>query len=176
MGPSVGLDEFEARREALDTGCPLSPLVERVVPPTEEVGGGVAPHIGDEGEGEEEKEEDEDEEEDSDTHFKRKRKDTSSRGAPKKKKKKAAIKIIQSSFARHTVALGAPFVEQEGVPLYILVAISFVVNLLEIGELTGEIALMLVSGKGGLIFLHFHSSHYRELISFIFYFQCRRRI
>ena len=28
---------------------------------------------------------------------------------------------------------------------------------------------MLVSGKGGLIFLPFHSSHYLELISFIFF-------
>ena len=63
----AGLNEFEARSEASDTGCPLSPLTERVVPPTEEVGGGVAPYIRDEGgeEEEEEEEEDEDEEEDS---------------------------------------------------------------------------------------------------------------
>ena len=38
------LDEFEAKSEASDVGCPLSPLAERVIPPIEEVGG-VLPHV-----------------------------------------------------------------------------------------------------------------------------------
>jgi len=149
--------EFEVGSEAADTGCPLSPPVTKAIPLIEEVGGRVA----------QQEEEEEEKEKDRNVHFKRKRKDTSPRGAPKKKKKKAVKKVTQSSFPRYIAQSGTLFVEKKRVPPYILIAISPIPGLHDIWEFIGETTSMLASDKGGFTFLHFHSSRYRELISFL---------